>query len=62
MSERESKRGGLNLNPSAGDGKGDTTVVRFDLIRVSTDPVIFHGVMDIAGDTRGATLYVHGLG
>ncbi len=56
MGERESKRGGLNLNPSAGDRKGDTTVVRFDLIRVSTDPPIFHGLMDIAGDTTGITL------
>ena len=56
MGERESKRGGLNLNPSAGDRKGDTTLVRFDLIRVSTDPPIFHGLMDIAGDTTGITL------
>ena len=54
--ERESKRGGLNLNPSAGDRKGDTTVVRFDLIRVSTDPPIFHGLVNIAGDTTGITL------
>ena len=57
----------------AGDGalvtnNSDTTIVNFgeevrvDSAKVSSDPVIFHGFVSIAGDTTEATLYVHQLG
>ncbi|MCE2503338.1 MAG: RHS repeat protein, partial [Chlorobi bacterium] len=58
--ERESKRlyNGIHNYPEFnGDTTivPDTTVVRFDLIRVSTDPPVFHGLVNIGGDTTEAT-------